>query len=119
MLPESQQIFQVKVVKTFLLASASWMSSGSFLKRQVIDSLTDALFILEEEETNIKCEIKGKHIGVMFNGMTRLGEAMATVVRFVSESWELEQHLVHVQLHADVQVTIPTSLPLYLIMGVK
>ena len=74
------------------------MSSGTFLKRQAIDSLTDALFILEEEDTNIKREIQGKYIGVIFNRMTRLGEAVAIVIHFVSESWELEQHLVRMQL---------------------
>ena len=43
-------------------------------------------------------KFKEKHIGVIFDGTTRLGEAMAIVIRYVSESWELEQRLVRMQL---------------------
>ena len=106
-LPESQQIFRVKVVKTFLLAGVPLSKLDVFrnLLEETGYRLTDRRFmfdlipfILEEEETNIKREIQGKHIGVIFDGTTRLGEAMAIVIRFVSESWELKQHLVRMQL---------------------
>ena len=54
-------------------------------------------FVRREEETRIKQEISGKHIGVLFDASTRLGEALA-IVRFVSESWTVKQQVVCVQL---------------------
>ena len=35
---------------------------------------------------------------MIFDGTTRLGEALAVVVRFVSDDWELEQRLLRIQL---------------------
>ena len=73
-LPESQQI---KVVKTFLLAGVPLSKLDVFrnLLEETGYRLTDRRFmfdlipfILEEEETNIKREIQGKHIGVIFDG---------------------------------------------------
>ena len=46
----------------------------------------------------MKQELQGKHVGVIFDGTTRLGEAMAIILRFVCESWTLEQRLVRIQL---------------------
>ena len=50
-------------------------------------------FVRREEETRIKQEMSGKHIGVVFDASTHLGEALA-IVRFVSESWTVEQQVV-------------------------
>ena len=56
-------------------------------------------FILkEEEEASLKQELQERPVGVIFDGTTRLGEAMAIILRFVSESWTLEQRLVRIQL---------------------
>ena len=41
-------------------------------------------FVLKEEEANLKELIKGKPLGIIFDGTTRMGEALAIVVRFVS-----------------------------------
>ena len=46
----------------------------------------------------MKQEVQEKPVGVIFDGTTRLGEAMAIILRFVSESWTLEQRLVLIQL---------------------
>ena len=35
---------------------------------------------------------------MIFNGTTRLGEAMAIMLQFVSDTWEIEQYLAHVHL---------------------
>ena len=35
-------------------------------------------FILNEEESQIKMAIEGRYVGVIFDGTTRLGEAMAS-----------------------------------------
>ena len=50
-------------------------------------------FVRREEETRIKQEMSGKHISVVFDASTHLGEALA-IVRFVSESWTVEQQVV-------------------------
>ena len=55
-------------------------------------------FILKEEETCLKQELQGKQVGVIFDGTTRLGEAMTIILQYVSDSWTLEQCLVRIQL---------------------
>ena len=55
-------------------------------------------FILKEEEACLKQELQGKQVGVIFDCTTRLGEAMAIILRFVDESWTLQQRLVRIQL---------------------
>ena len=54
--------------------------------------------VLKEEEAAIKNEISGKDLGVIFDGTTRFGEAVVIVLRYVSDSWTIEQRLVRVQL---------------------
>ena len=53
-----------------------------------------------EEACATLFEIKGKSVSVIFDGTTRLGEALAIVVRFVSDSddWKIEQRLIRLQL---------------------
>ena len=46
-------------------------------------------FILKEEEACLKQELQGKQVGVIFDGTTRLGEAMAIILQFVGQSWTL------------------------------
>ena len=56
-------------------------------------------FILKEEESQMKMAIEGRYVGMIFDGTTQLGEAMAIIVlRFAGDSWEAEQCLVCVQL---------------------
>jgi len=57
-------------------------------------------FVLKEEEEGIKAEISGSKIAVIFDGTTRLGEALAIVVRFISNEWQIQQQLVRLQLLA-------------------
>jgi hypothetical protein len=54
-------------------------------------------FIVDAEQKRIKQEIEGKDISVIFDGTTRLGEALAIIVRFMDD-WEIVQRLVRVQL---------------------
>ena len=106
-LPESQQVYRVKVVRTFLQAGVPLSKLSDF--RDLLEEngyrLSDRRFmfdlvpfILKEEETCLKQELRGKQVGVIFDGTTRLGEALAIILRFVSESWTLEQRLVRIQL---------------------
>ena len=57
-------------------------------------------FILNEEIAQIKSEINEKFLGVTFDGTTHTCEALAIVIGYVSDSWELEQRLIGIQLLA-------------------
>ncbi len=57
-------------------------------RRYMLDLI---LFVPGEEETRMQQEISGKHVGVVFDSTPRLGEALAIVLRFVSDSWTVEQ----------------------------
>ena len=50
--------------------------------------------------TRKNSELADKYVSVTFDGTTRLGEAMAVVVRFVSSDWTLEQRLMKLQMLA-------------------
>ena len=106
-LSETQQEFQSKVMKTFLRAGVAvskidnlrelleetsyWLSH----RRYMLDLIP---FIRREDKTRIKQEISGKHVGVVFDSTTHLGEALAIVLRSVSDSWTVEPRVVCVQL---------------------
>ena len=57
-------------------------------------------FIRHQEEQTIKELLKGRYISIIFDGTTRLGEAIAIVARFVSDSWEIEQRILSIQMLA-------------------
>ena len=48
-------------------------------------------FILAQEQQLLKKEISGKFVSTIFDGTTRLGEA---VVRYVDDSWVIQQRLI-------------------------
>ena len=101
----------MKVVHTFLKAGVPLSKIDLFrdLLAETAFHLTDRHFmcdlipfVLKEEEATIKKEICGKYLGVIFDRMTHFGEAMVIVLRYVSDSWMLEQRLVCAQLLAKV-----------------
>ena len=47
-----------------------------------------------------KTEIRNKHVGVIFDGTTHTCEALAIVLRFMSDTFTIEQRLVRIQLLA-------------------
>ena len=55
-------------------------------------------YIVTQEQADIKGEILGEPVPVIFEGTTRLGEAMAIVVRFIDNSFSIQQRLIHLQL---------------------
>ena len=56
-------------------------------------------FILKEEKCKLREEINCKYVAVIFDGTSRLGEALVIVLRFVDvESWSIQQRLVRMQL---------------------
>ena len=51
-------------------------------------------FVLKNEKHCIRSEILGKAVSVIFDGTTRLGEAMCIILRYVDEDWKIQQCLV-------------------------
>ena len=106
-LPMQQQVYRVKVVTAVLRAGIPLSKLDSF--RDILEEnayrLTDCRhmfdhvpFILKEEEARLKNEVNGKHISVIFDGTSRLGEALVVIVRFIGEEWTLEQRLIRMQM---------------------
>jgi len=108
-LPVSQQVFRVKVMKTFLQAGVplskikvfrDLLEETSFrlCERRILYDLIS--FIVDKEMSQIKGEIKGKGLEVIFDDNTHVCEAFAVVVQFVSDTWNIEQQLIKIQLLA-------------------
>ena len=56
-------------------------------------------FVLQEEKQQIRSEINNKPISVIFDGTTRLGEALAVIVRYVElTDFCIQQRLVRLQV---------------------
>ena len=98
---------RLKVVKTFLREAVPISKVDAF--RDLLEEnsfrLTDRRhmcdlipFIITQEKADIKAEIVGKPVSVVFVGTTRLGEAMAIVIRFVDNSFAITQRLIRLQL---------------------
>ena len=105
-LPEVQRVFRVKVVSSFLRAGVPLNKLQYF--REVLQNHAYRLadnrgmydlipFVLADETKQIKAEIDSKNLSVIFDGTTRLGEALAIIVRFMT-GWKVEQRLVRLQL---------------------
>ena len=56
--------------------------------------------LVSQEQADIKGELSGRPISVAFDGTTRLGEAMAVVVRYIDTSFNIQQRLIRLQLLA-------------------
>ena len=80
----------MKVVKTFLRAAVPLSKVDAF--RDLLEENSFRLsdhchmcdlipFIITQEKVDIKAEIVGKPVSVVFDGTTKLGEAMAIVIR--------------------------------------
>ena len=106
-LTESTQVFRVKVVSTFLRAGIPlnkldvfrelFEENGCRLtdKRNMFDLIP---FIQKRETGDISEEIKGMDVSVIFDGTTRLGEALAIVLRYIDNEWKIKQRLVRLQI---------------------
>ena len=106
-LPMEQRVYRLKVLKTFLRAAIPLSKLDAFrdLLEENAVRLTDRRhmsdlipFLFFQEQDNIKSEISERPLSVIFDGTTRLGEAMAIVVRFIDDSFTIQQRLVHLQL---------------------
>ena len=108
-LPGEQRVYRVKVVSTFLKAGVPIAKMDHF--RPLLEErgyclaerkpMSDLIpFILGEEKQQIRKEIDGKDVSVIFDGTCRLGEALTVVLRFVDENFSVQQRVVRVQLLA-------------------
>ena len=102
-----QQVYRVKVVSAFLKAGIPLNKIESF--RELLGEnalrLTDRRnmhdyipFIHREEESHVRPEIEGQNVSVIFDGTSRLGEALAIIIWLVSPDWRIEQRLVQFQM---------------------
>lgn len=57
-------------------------------------------FVLKQEQDKIESEIEGSSIAIIFDGTSCLGEALAVVVHFVTEDFDIKQYLIQLQLLA-------------------
>ena len=96
-----------KIVRAFLKAGIPLQKIDSF--REILEesafSLTGSQhmrqlipFIRSEEQRQTQEEIKGKEVSVLFDGTTHVAEAMAVVVRYISNDWKITQRLVRALL---------------------
>lgn len=106
-LPEEQQVYRAKVVRVFLRSATPLNKLVHFRglleenalrlsdRRQMSDIVP---FVATQEQDLIKQEITGKHLSIAFDGTTRMGEAMAIVVRYVDSTWVVQQRLIRLKL---------------------
>ena len=106
-LPASTRVFRVQVVSEFLkagiplykidklrglLESGGYSLSHSTHLRQLIP------FILNEEMDNLREQLSGKCISIIFDGTTHVAEAFVVVVRYVDSEWVISQKVAQLLL---------------------
>ena len=101
--------FRVQAVEDFLKAGVSLYKIDKLrdLRERGGKSLTDSShlrqhipLILKQETERLKEEIATRDLGLIFDGSTRLGEAIVIIVRFVSDSWFIVQRLIRLDICA-------------------
>ena len=104
-LPEEQQVFRVQVLTTFLKAGVplaklpifrDLLEAGGYRLTDTRHMLDLVPFVQQQEIAKVKDEISNKHVSLIFDGTTRLGEVLAVIVRFV-DGWKIKQRLVRLQ----------------------
>ena len=103
-----QRVYRVKVVEQFLRARIALAKVDSLrgvleegaLKLTHSSHLADYVPVIQGEEKKRICsEIDGQDVSIIFDGTTRLGEALAVVLHFFS-GWKIQQRLVWISLLA-------------------
>ena len=101
-------MYRVKVVEQFLRAGIALAKVDSLcglleegaLKLTHSTHLADYVPVIQgEEKKRIRSEIDSQDVSIIFDGTTRLGEALAVVLRFFS-GWKIQQRLVRISLLA-------------------
>ena len=85
---------KIDCLRSFLEKYGHRLTSQSHL-RELIPS------VLQKEKETLKSELsEAKAVSTIFYGSTRLGEALANIVRFVDSQWNVQQRLVRLQVLA-------------------
>lgn len=103
-----ERIYRAKVVEQFLKAGIPLKKIDSL--RELLEEnafrlahsshLSDYIPPLHSrEKQNIRQEIEGKYVSLIFDGTSRLGEALAMVIRFCC-GWKIKQKLVRLSMLA-------------------
>ena len=108
-LPKDHRVYQIKALMAFLRAGVPLNKIEHFRplleehayslggRRAMSDLIT---LVLQNEKTQLKKEIEGREVSVIFDGTMHVGEAMAVVLRFVDSQWKIQQQLVRLMLLA-------------------
>ena len=103
-LPEDQKVYRAKVVLAFMAAGIALSKLDCPPLRELLEEnrfrlshsrhMMDLVpFILQDECSRTRSEVKGKYISIIFDGTTRLREVLVVVLRYI-EAWEIHQRLV-------------------------
>jgi hypothetical protein len=106
-LDEESKVYRVKVLMAFMKAGIPLEKLECQELRDLLQEngyrLTDARhmrdlvpFIHQQEQDNLKTELKGRDLSITFDGTSRLGEVLAVVVRFVY-NWTIQERLVRLK----------------------
>ena len=101
-LPMDQRVYRVKVLKCFLRAAVPLAKMEYF--RELLEEnsfrlsdrrhMSDLIpLLVSQEQADVKGELCGRPVSVVFDGTARLGEAMAVVVRYIDTSFSIQQRL--------------------------
>ena len=108
-LPEDHRVYRIKALMAFLCAGVPLNKIEHFrplleehayslgVRRAMSDLIP---FVLQNEKAQLKKEIEGREVSVIFDGTTHVGEAMAVLWRFVDSQWKIQQRLVRLMLLA-------------------
>ena len=98
----------MKVITTFLHAGVPISKLDLF--RDLLEengfrlagrrTMSDLIPFAHQEQRRIKAEIQGQKVSVIFDGTSRIGEAMAIIIRFVNKDWSIQHRLIRLQLLA-------------------
>ena len=85
-------LYKIDCLRSFLEKYGHRLTSQSHL-RELIPS------VLQKEKETLKSELsEAKAVSTIFDGSTRLGEALAIIRRFVDSQWNVQQRLVRLQV---------------------
>ena len=102
-LPGELRVYRVQVMKAFLRAGVPLSMLQYFRElleerayrlmdtRHMLDMVP---FILSQERKQVKKEVEGKCVSVIFDGTSRLSEVLAVVLCFIDGDFQIQQHLV-------------------------
>lgn len=130
MLPEEERVFRVEVVEHLLaggiplrkadhlrclLERGGYRLTSSSKLGELIPTVADMEMKKLSEELRLPVAGPGQQatsdrdFSVIFDGATRLGEAIAIVVRYVDENWVIQQRLVRIDVVAKSVTAVQLS----------